>query len=235
MKKRQIAITLGVMCLILACAIMVQVRMTKSAVTTAGKSYQENGLRDEVLKLKEKYDMTYAQLEQSQQQLEEERQNSTSNDDNAVDKKQELKKINNILGLTDVKGEGITITLKDSVTAGLGNSNDLIHDSDLRSMVNELANAGAEAISINDQRIVSATAITCVGTVIQVNNEKVGTPFVIKAIGNQASLIGGITRSGGFLELLDYYGISTKVEKNSELSIGKYTGVLTHKYIQSVE
>lgn len=237
MKKKQIAITLGTMCLILVFAIMIQLKTTKNVVSTVGQSFKENGLKDEVLKCKEKYDSSYRQLEEAQKQLEQERQKSVSNNTSSIDKQTELKKLNTVLGSTDVTGEGISITIKDNVTGStIGSINDLIHDGDLRTIVNELQNAGAEAISINGQRIVSSTAITCVGTVIQVNNEKVGTPFVIKAIGNQASLVGGMTRAGGFLELLKYtYGIPTEVKKSNDISISKYNGVLTDKYIENVE
>lgn len=237
MKKKQIGITLGIMCLILSFAIITQLKTTKSLLSTVGQTFAESNLKDQVLKAKEKYDSTYSQLENAQKELEEERQKSVSNNDDSLAKQEELKKLNTILGLTDVTGEGIIITIQDNITANrVGTVNDLIHDADLRSIVNELANAGAEAISINGQRIVSSTAITCVGTVIQVNNEKVGTPFVIKAIGNQASLVGGMTRSGGFLEILNVnYGIPTDIKKSNDISIPKYNGVLTDKYIENVE
>ena len=58
-----------------------------------------------------------------------------------------------------------------------------LHDIDVLSVVNELINAGAEAISINDQRWVANTAISCRGNTIDINGERIGAPFVIKAIG----------------------------------------------------
>ena len=201
MKNTKVAITLGIMCCILTFGIMIQLNTTKSVVSTAGQSLKENELRDEVLKWKENYDRTYEELERTTKLLEEERQKSTSNDETSLQKQEQLKQINKALGLTDVTGEGVVVTVYDNKN-GLGGAADLIHDGDLREVVNELKNAGAEAISINDERIVSSTAITCVGTVIQVNKEKVSSPFVIKAIGNQTALWGGITRPGGYLERL---------------------------------
>ena len=230
MKKKQIAITLGIMCFILVFGIAIQLKTTESLVSTAGK-YKENGLRDEVLQWKERYDRVYEALENAEDMLEKERQVSISSDDASV----ELKRINTYLGLTDVKGEGIIITLRDNTNSMLGIAADLVHDSDLRSIVNELKNNGAEAISINGQRIVPSTAITCAGTVIQVNNEIVGSPFVIKVIGDQ-NMINNITRPGGFIyTLVEEYGINVKTEKSDEIKIDKYNGVLTNKHIQTVK
>lgn len=236
MNKKQVTITLAIMCFVLTFAIMIQLKTTQNSISTVGQSMTESGLKDEVLKWKEKYDIAYSQLEETEKELEKERKSSISNDDSAVEKQEDLKRLNTITGLTDVTGEGIIITVKDKTTNGLGTSNDLIHDGDLRAIVNELKNAGAEAISINDQRIVSSTAITCIGTVIQINDEKVGTPFIIKAIGSPESLLGGLTRSGGYLELLQYrYGIPTEVKKSSDISMSKYNGVFVNKYIKNVE
>lgn len=236
--KKQIAITLGIMCFLLVFGIGIQLRTTQNLVSTAGSTYRENGLRDEVLKWKEQYDRVYSELQTSEKQLEKERQVSISSDDTSVEKQEELKKLNTYLGLTDVEGEGMIITLRDKVSSQFGVSADLIHDSDLREIVNELKNNGVEAISINGQRIVPSTSITCAGTVIQVNNEIVGSPFIIKAIGDQ-NRINNIIRPGGYLyNLKDKYGFSDneiETKKSVHLVIEKYNGVLTDKYIKNVE
>ena len=76
---------------------------------------------------------------------------------------------NGLIGITNLEGQGVEITLRDDPTAtketiGIFDdiSNHIIHDGDLRAVVNELKNAGAEAISINGQRLVNTTAITCI-------------------------------------------------------------------------
>lgn len=235
MKKRQIAITLGIMCFVLTLGIIVQLKTTQNLVKTAGSGYRENSLRDEVLKWKEQYDRIYAELQEQEKLLEKERQVSISNDGTSVEKQEELKKLNTYLGLTDVRGEGMIITLRDNTSSKIGTANDLVHDGDLRAIVNELKNNQVEAISINGQRIVPSTVINCVGTVIQVNDEIAGSPFVIKVIGDQ-NMINNLTRAGGYLELLESkYGINIDVKKSDNIVIEKYNGVLTDKYIQSVE
>ncbi len=234
MNKKYIAITLGIMCCLLTCGIVIQLNATKNVEGTVGKNLKENELRDEVLSWKEKYDKRFEELEKVEDRLEEERKKSTSNDETSVQKKKELETINTYLGLTNVEGEGIIITLKDNITSKFGTADDIVHYSDLRAIVNELKNAGAEAISINDQRIVPTTVINCVGTVVQINDQKIGVPFVIRAIGNQEGLYGAITRPGGYLETLqDYVIVETK--KSNKISISKYDGILTDKYLENVE
>lgn len=236
LKKNQVAITLGLMCFLLTFGICMQLKTTKSLVSTAGNStHKENSLRDEVLKWKENYDHIYAELEASEAQLEKERKVSiSSSDDSSVEKQEELKKVNTYLGLTDVAGEGITITLRDNTTSLISSASNLVHDSDLLYVVNELKNTGAEAISINGQRIVPTTSITCAGTVIQVNNEIVGSPFVIKAIGDP-NMINNVMRSGGFIERLQRDGINVEAKKGDNIKIEKYNGVLNFKNTQTVK
>lgn len=234
MKKQYIAITLGVMCFLLTCAIVIQLNTTKNAIETVGQAFKENELKDDVLRWKERYDRKYSELENLEKQLELERQKSTSNDSTSIQKQEELRTINTYLGLTDVTGEGIIITLKDNTTSKFGTADDIVHYSDIREIVNELKNAGAEAISINDQRVVPSTSISCIGTVIKVNEQRIGVPFVIKAIGNQTALWGAITRPGGFLKWIDDY-VVVETKKSNNISISKYDGVLTNKYIENVE
>ena len=101
--------------------------------------------------------------------------------------------------------------------------------------MNALKNAGAEAISINDQRIVNPTVISCAGNIIKVNGEKIGSPFKIKAIGLTEKLYGALTMPGGYLELLETAGIQVKVEKSNNITIPKYEGIYNFQYAENVE
>ena len=169
MKKGQVAITLGIMCMLLTLAIVIQINTIKDANTVVGVSRIESELKDEVLEERENYDNLYKKLEEKEKDLEEIRQVATQGDSSAKKNEEELKKANLLLGLTDVTGSGILIKLDDNQTVTANSigaydniSRYLIHDEDLRTIVNELKNAGAEAISINGQRLVNTTAITCI-------------------------------------------------------------------------
>lgn len=240
MNKKQIAITLGVMCFILTMAICVQLKTVKNTTTTISQSLKENSLRDEVLKWKEKYDYTYEELTESNKKLEEVRKQATQNDTKSQSRQDEIKKNNMLLGLEEVSGEGLIINLADNNTGILKNGNEaldlssqLVHDDDLIEVVNALNNAGAEAISINGQRIVQTTAITCEGNVIKINGQKVSSPFTIKAIGSQGLLYGSLTMLGGYLYILDNAGVIVETTQSDNVTVEKYTGVINYKYVKN--
>ena len=121
-----------------------------------------------------------------------------------------------------------------TISGALENISDyLIHDRDLIMLVNELKNAGTEAISINDERIINTSSITCDGNVILVNGNKISSPFTIKVIGSPETIIGGIQRPGGKIEELEEYGLVVSIKKQSKISIYKYNGILDYKYMRS--
>lgn len=237
MNKKVISIVLGVMCFALTLGICVQIRTVQNTNSTVSNNYEENNLRAEVLRYKERYENQYGELAKAEQELEEARQASTQNDTDLEQKEQEIQQGNKILGLSEVTGSGVTITLTDSkrdISSTLDPSSLVVHDIDVLSVINELKNAGAEAISINDQRVVPSTGIICGGNIIDINGEKVGAPFVIKAIGLPEQLA-ALSRPYGYLDTLESYGIGAELKKSDSITIPKYTGTLTYNYAKTVE
>jgi uncharacterized protein YlxW (UPF0749 family) len=237
LNKKIISGVLGIMCFALTLGICVQIRTVKNSNSTVSNNYEENSLRAEVLKYKERYENKYKELEKAEKELEEERQNATQDNSDLEQKETEITEGNKILGLSEVTGPGVIVTLTDSkkdASSALDPSSLLVHDLDVLSVINELKNAGAEAISINDQRIVPTSGIICGGNIIDVNNEKVGTPFIIKAIGLPEQLA-ALNRPGGYLEKLKDDSIGVKLEKSNSITIPKYTGTLTYNYAKTVQ
>ena len=240
MNKKQIAITLGIMCFILTVAICIQLKTIENTTTTISQSLKENGLRDEVLRWKERYDNVYEELNQSLKELEEVRKQATQNDTKSSAKQEEIKNNNMLLGLSEVKGEGLQIVIADNNTGTLKNesealdlSSQVVHYDDLIEVINALNNAGAEAISINGQRIIQTTAITCEGNVIKINGQKVSSPFTRKAIGSQGLLYGSLTMIGGYLYILDEAGVIVETTQMDNLTVEKYSGVINYKYVKN--
>ena len=166
MEKNKIAITLGIVCVILTIAICVQIKTVNNTNTMVAQTFAENSLRDEVLKWQEKYDNISKALNNSEKTLDKIRTDATKNDSTNTDIEKQITLNNNLLGMTNLVGKGIEVTVKDSNPANIGPFDDIseliVHDADLRRIVNDLKNAGAEAISINGQRLVNSTAITCI-------------------------------------------------------------------------
>ena len=142
-----------------------------------------------------------------------------------------------MIGLSEVTGPGVIITLSDSTRDAksvLNASELIVHDGDVLSVINELKNAGAEAISINDQRLVPTSSIVCGGNIIEINGEKVGAPFEIKAIGLPEQLA-ALSRPGGYLEILKNATVGVELKKSNNITIPKYTGVITYEYAKVID
>lgn len=233
--KTIIYLVIGFICAILTYGIAIQVRTVNSFGTSVGNNNKQNELKSEVLKMKEKSDNLYKNIEKAEKNLEKERNNATKNNDELSAVEEEIKKANILLGVTDVTGPGLVVRVQDSNISTLtymGDPNDLlVHDADLINIVNELFNAGAEAVSINGQRIVSNTAIECEGNVVKINGVKVGNPFEIKAIGYPEQL-SGISRAGGYLDILKRRGVIVTSNKEEKVKINKYTGTLKFNYVE---
>ena len=235
MNRRVQALILGIMCFMLVIGICVQVKTVNSSGSVLSNNQSQNELRDQVLRMKEKYENSYEQLQRAEEELEKTRESVTKNNEGLKALEEEIKQDNTILGLTDAKGKGVTITISDGIATQntLMAEDLLIHNTDILSIVNELKNAGAEAIEVNGQRVVGRTSIACDGNVITVNKEKVSSPFTITAIG-MPELLSTLNRAGGYLELLQQYNIKTSFEKSDKININKFTGIMSFKYAKSV-
>jgi len=141
-----------------------------------------------------------------------------------------------IAGLTAVKGPGIIVTLDDNKSKRVGEIDSdlyIVHDFDLRNVVNELWAAGPEAISINGHRLVTNTAIRCVGPNAMINGDPTAAPFVIKAIGNPPDLEGALNIPNGVVDLMKV-GIKVKIERSPNLEVPAFTGATSVKYAKPV-
>lgn len=242
MKKNNIAILFGCVCVIVVYAISIQLKTIEDVSKVSSGSVSESGLIDEVLKWKARYEGIYNTLQIEEKKLDKVRKEASSDDDNLSGIREELKIANKLLGLTEVTGKGITITLDDNKTViadGTVNTNIaelLVHDDDLIRLVNDLKNGGAEAISINNQRIVSTTGIVCDGNVVRINGQKVSAPFEIKAIGYPERLLGAVDFPTAILSELRSVGVvKEEPKKVNSITIPKYTGAISIVHMEALK
>ena len=236
---KKVAITLGSVCLILTMAIFIQIKTVESITEEEGISLNDNAeLKDEVLRWRQNYKDAYKQLENAEDRLEEVRTQASTSSELDIEVKNQITKNNALLGLTEVQGPGIIIKLDDNrevnVDEVLDINSYLVHEQDLIHIVNELFNAGADAISINGKRIVQTTSILCDGNILRVNDEMVGVPIEIKAIGYTERLYYNVAvRQGGYLKLMTRDGVVVGIEKSDDITIPKYEGEYKYEYISS--
>lgn len=150
---------------------------------------------------------------------------------------EQLKTVITLAGLTAVEGPGIEIVLNDSkweISQGNDPNMLLVHDEDILTVVSELKAAGAEAIAINGQRIMFNTEIRCGGPTINVNSVRYAPPYTIVAIGEPNTLFGYMSGAeGGYLDLLEYYGLEVSVQQKEAITIPAYVRSINFKYINS--
>ncbi len=133
-----------------------------------------------------------------------------------------------LAGLSKVSGPGVVVTLRDSpkrTEDPLLQQQLNIHDLDVMRVVNELKASGAEAITVNGQRITGQTFFRCEGPVIYVGRTPISSPIVIQAIGNPDTLYGAIMMQGRFLdEIRSTDTDMVDVKKVKNLLLPAYTG-----------
>ena len=138
------------------------------------------------------------------------------------------------MGLTDVKGSGVIVTLTDTEEALYTYTAD-----DLLQLINELKYAGAEAISINDNRIINLTDIAMISDNLIVMNggtTRISSPYVIKAIGDQKYLTSTLSmKNSGYIDQMEANGMKIELEQKDNIEIKAYTGELESKYMKEVE
>lgn len=150
---------------------------------------------------------------------------------------QELKRVNMLSGLEPVKGPGLIVTLTDSTQPLQPGENPnlyTVHDEDILKVVNELRAGGAEAIAVNEQRLIATSEIRCAGPTVLVNTNRIAHPFVIKAIGNPETLEASLRMRGGHLEFLDYWGVKSQLKKVETMELPAYKGALKFQFAEPV-
>ncbi len=151
----------------------------------------------------------------------------------------ELEKTKLVAGFVDVKGPGIIVKMEDNMSEeafGQSLDLDLIHDADVLRIINDLKEAGAEAISINGQRVLSISEIKCGGPIIRINGKSVGTPIYIKAIGDPKLLSAAINAPNTYgyaLKTIDQLVVETEV--SDEIVIPGFKGSFEFKYAKPVK
>mgnify|MGYP006071792293 FL=1 len=210
-------------------------------VQLAGAADATNASRLETLQslyndVVEERDGLTEQVGQLQSELELYRQQAASGDEGSEALKTELEQMEITAGLTDVEGPGITVVLEDSTQANVtGDEADyLIHDNDILSVINELRSAGAEAISLNGERILATSEVRCTGAVVTVNGRRYAAPYVIFAIGDPDTLYSALTMRNGVVDILSQWGITVRVTASDQLLIPAYSGTVDYQYAKPV-
>lgn len=236
--KISVAITLGIVCFLLVMIIFMQFKVVQETEEANIDLMQEAELRQQLANWKTKYEETKEKYNEMSETLKSYKEESSSDSEKKEMLEKELETLELFLGKTDVEGEGIQITLTGKSEQELSEDEQIIPivAEDLVYIVNYLKDAGAEAISINDERIVNTTDIVDVGDSIKVNSKYLRTDsYIIKAIGNSSYLESSVFGKGGYVEQLNTTGINANIERDNKIRIAKYNGDFEIKYMSESE
>ena len=227
--KVTMIITIGLACFVLVLVMTMQFKIVNETDITSIENMREAELRSELANWKSKYEETNQQYEETIQKINEYEQTSQSNEETEKLVDEELEQVNMLLGKTDIQGEGIEVTLRETENEEIAR----INADDLLVIVNALKQAGAEAISINDERIINMSDIVDIsGTFIKVNGQRIVSPYVIKAIGNQSYLESALIGNGGHVDEMKKIGQDVSMMKSNKVTIVKYSGEINTKYME---
>jgi uncharacterized protein YlxW (UPF0749 family) len=113
----------------------------------------------------------------------------------------------------------------------------LVHQSDIRAVVNALWAGGAEAMSIMGQRVIATSSVRCVGPTLLINGEVFSPPYRIVAIGPADSMRSALDASPGvalFKQAAGYFGLGYTVESADDVQVPAYTGAVGLQYAKPV-
>ncbi|TKJ26435.1 DUF881 domain-containing protein [Blastococcus sp. CCUG 61487] len=178
-----------------------------------------------------------AELQRTSEQL---TAQAASRDDAVADARQAGERGAPAAGLSEVSGAGVVVTLDDAPQRPDGGlpvdarPDDLvIHQSDVQAVVNAMWAAGAEGVAVMDQRLISTSAVRCVGNTLLLQGRTYSPPFVVTAVVDAAEVREQLAASpqiAVFKQVVEAYGLTYEVRERSSVELPAYDGPLALQY-----
>ena len=223
-EKLVMSITIGIACVALMAVMFMQFKVVKQTDITAIETMRETELRSELASWKEKYEEIETKLAEVDGKITEYRKELDENANSSTVLQEEVKEAETYLGYTSLQGQGIIVTLKDR-------EQKVVNYSHILQLVNELNAAGAEAISVNDERIVSMSEIVTVkDKIVTINERKVAGPFIVKAIGDKKYFESALSIKGGYMDLMKAAEIDVTYTVEDNIVVPAFEGEQKFEY-----
>lgn len=228
--KGVITFVIFLISIMLTTLISIQFRSIEKSTSMGIESMQEDELRAQLAEWKSEYEEVHAKVESNNEKINEYTNIVQNNKEASELLEKELQEYNMLVGKTNVTGSGVVLRLADNIVTSYSASN-------LINIVNELWHAGAEAISINEQRIIGNTEIVMIqARYMLINGQKITAPYEVKVIGNKENLNNALTlKNEG---LLDYYktrDYTIEMSIQDNINIPAYTQPIELKYVEEAK
>lgn len=236
MKSLKAQLSIAAVCIVLGLMLAYQFQ-NASSISKLFAQQQVDELQQQLKDAQTQKQDLEKSISDLEKKIEDYEKNASAIDGTTKNLKDELDRVRMFAGQTDVEGPGVKITLSPLDTSLNNNKGYMeVDESLLLVLVNELKACNAEAIAVNEQRIVASSTIRDVGTAyVQINGVRYRTDeqVVIWAIGDPGTLEGGLKTT--MVQTFKDYFINLKIEQNQNIKIGKYNKVIDFKYAKPVK
>jgi len=178
------------------------------------------------------------QLAQLRARLDEIQRNASTQSGAAKELQTQLDELKASAGLTPESGDGVVVQLDDARNVSVSTRDidkSICHATDLTDIINTAWKGGAQAIAVNDERVVNSSSVYCVGSTIMVNGTLMSPPFNIAAIGPQNSLLGAYDDPNQLQDIKqrrDVQGLGFHVSRASAIHVPAFSGALNVRYAE---
>lgn len=235
LKNGRIAILL--LSLVLGIMMTIQFKIAETSTGGVVSSQKARQLSAELKRLKDKRENLQEELGILENKIKAYEESQASSSTVTKNLKEDIQRYEILAGYTDVMGPGIEVVI-DASQPGQDEQMLTYNYEMLLSLINKLNAAGAEAIAVNDERIVASTEIHLsadAGDNIVINDKPVKAPYYIKAIGNADTLEAALNMRYGIVwEIRQYTGLKVDVKKADVVEISRYGNKIEFKYAQPV-
>lgn len=224
--RKVMIITISIMSLLLACIMFMQFKVVNETDIAEIEGMRESELEKAVVEWKEKQEEVAKKLTETNKKIKEYNEKLENTTETRELVRKELTEAKKNFGLTDVTGEGVIVTLTDTEEKNY-------QAEDLLELVNELRDAGAEAININNERITNLTDIVDISARYTiVNSNKIVSPYIVKAIGDKTYLKSALMIKNGYQDMKQKAGYQISIQEVTNVKIQKYSKDVQLKYIE---
>ncbi len=204
---------------ILAYSYSVSSEKTTSEKTTSVQFNEQEKYKEELIEQKERNKELTEEINDKQQAIRESEQSLVDSEESVEGLVKEAEFLRLLIGDLPSQGKGVSVSLQDGAyNPAQENPNDyIVHESHVFKVINELKISGAEAISINGQRLHANSFIRCTGPVITVDGKTFPAPFTVEAVGDPSVLLASVNLGGGVVDQLTSDNIVITVEEKSKI------------------
>ncbi|WP_096154723.1 MULTISPECIES: DUF881 domain-containing protein [Bacillus] len=221
MKVKGKHVVLSFVCLVLGFMVSFSYQLTKAEEKNiSDRQWQrDNNIRNTLLQTEERNRQLQQELFEKQDKLRRFEEEIATGEQVLFNLVEDVEKLRMFTGKVKVKGPGVEVALADAsyVPSEENINNYIVHESHVFRVLNELLISGADAVSINGQRVTKNSYIVCNGPVITIDGNQYPAPFVISAIGDPDVLIPALNIVGGVKDQLLYDNINVKISKKDEI------------------